>query len=63
MSKKSDENISETRSGLKLEACAKGSKKHAKQKKNRIFVGGIPIDLLESKNFYSLKTSISNFKR
>jgi hypothetical protein len=30
MSKKSDENISETRSGLKLEACAKGSKKHAK---------------------------------
>lgn len=50
MSEKTTENKkSEEKSGLKLEACAKGSKKHSKSKKNRIFVGGIPIDLQEGK--------------
>jgi hypothetical protein len=39
----------EKKSGLKIEACAKGSKRDAKSKKNRIFVGGIPIDLVEGK--------------
>jgi hypothetical protein len=42
------------RTGLKMEACVKGSKKEAKSKKNRIFVGGIPIDLVESKSRFCL---------